>query len=498
MSFALTDRPPSRADIDAITSGSKKLSDLLEEYLASPAHEARVKRHFNDMLGATPYLFLFDERFELVQDAAGEPYHMRGRAGCAAADASLVTPWFSDDSQLLVCRTSQSDAVIYQKDGRDMYCAFEEGLGDVRCGCGPNLILCLTAERTNELRREVQTEFARRAVFAYQNDWSWLELLGGEKFYGSRLLYWYYAIWQGVVTKFGNLTAPDVADIRSVSLQGELRNHFSRGHARAGVATAPAFLKQFNNFRSRIRGLSNALLCRDVDGALNTSGISTFMNPDFSTFDREHGDKEGCAACHFGMDNLGSTLFGWDDQGFYRYKWDTGQPLPMSRVGHVFGVDGAGESFLMEGFVERGPGFRDCMAKRAYEGFTGRDYSKIADSLKTQLLAADGPRDLLQTLVRSDALTSARIGAEETVSGGGGGNTLSFTSDVLPVINQSCSGSSCHSSGTALGSRYDFSVEATFRAVPAGRVSDGSMPPSGSGRSISAGDRAKLLEFLGE
>ena len=75
---------------------------------------------------------------------------------------------------------------------------------------------------------------------------------------------------------------------------------------------------------------------------------------------------------------------------------------------------------------------------------------------------------------------------------------LDFTKDIAPIIAQSCAGGACHSDGNGRPGSVYVGNEANFKSAPAVRISSGSMPPAGSGLTLTAAERNKLLIFLGQ
>lgn len=170
------------------------------------------------------------------------------------------------------------------------------------------------------------------------------------------------------------------------------RYELPEGPERAGVVTAPMFLTRFNNFRSRIRALIENLLCRDVNGACNIDATATFFNADLDDLTLSHADHDDCSYCHYPMDNMGSI---WEEEGT--------ASLELSTVGHVYGETGEGPAFLVQGIIERAPEFYGCMARRAWETFSGAAWDELDKEQRDTFTetAKQGPRDLLQSVMLS-------------------------------------------------------------------------------------------------
>jgi hypothetical protein len=83
----------------------------------------------------------------------------------------------------------------------------------------------------------------------------------------------------------------------------------------------------------------------------------------------------------------------------------------LSQLGHVFGQDDSGPSALIRGYVERGPGFDECMAKRAWASFTGLPWDTAltdADRAAFIALSRQGPRPLIQGILTSPVSRQAK------------------------------------------------------------------------------------------
>ncbi len=515
-SNALRDHMPSVEEAKEFYAASDKnaaLDEFIARWLGEDAHEKRVARHFNDMFGVNPYFFLVDEAFDLrafdPADAdvappdlneAGDYYLSKDVKATCGSISRNVPAWFTDGT-ISIC--SNSESMILQQNlgdadpNNDINCADAFGSGGIRnavCGCGPEQILCYPRADKSKAVAGVVREWSDRSVKAYEDGWSWIDLIGGDTFYGDRWLYHHYLHTQRVAVLLTPPSAVELTFLKALPLDAKVEVTLpSTGVERAGVVTMPAFMNRFNNFRSRVRALSNEFLCKDVDGSLNTDGYAAFKNADLSTFDTDHGKKEGCATCHFGMDNQGSTLLGWSADGYYE-AWD-----PKSMAGHVFGMDGSGPRFLMDSYATRADGFNECMAKKSWEGFTGASWDVLTAAEKMDLVsqATLGPRQAIRGVLTSAAMKKLRASPNTTVT-----KTvpvvLDFAKDVAPIIAQSCAGGACHSDGNGRPTSVYVGNEANFKNAPAIRISGGSMPPAGSGVTLSASDRNKLLIFLGQ
>jgi len=492
MSMALRDRAPTADEAKAVASGEKSLLSLRDEWLESPEHEARVGRWFADIYAVPEAFFVADDAYFLRENSDGV-WHSPVKGSCASNTAVTVSAWWrsSASDTIRMCPNVVSTNMSVTENGQYYGCSWVDGFLRTGCGCGPSQILCWPESVKHTLPRDMANELRDRGVSAYRDDRSWLDAFGGNKIYAHRPMYQYYLLTQYVRGWQAAPNNAEIAKLYDIPMASRVwLDAPSIGGVRSGMVTAPAFMHRYNNFRSRVRALSDALLCKDIDPSLNTDGITTLVNPDHSALDLSVAARSNCASCHYAMDNMGATLFGWNDLGIFT-RW----PSQLSQLGHVFGQQGTGPQFLMESIVQRGPGFGTCMAKKAWESFSGKSWEVLGDSERSQFQAAasGGPRDLLHAVFLSDALRGARNAAAPESSGSG----LSFASDIDPILQASCALSGCHGYATPLGAAYQYVAnEDRFRQVPIGRINDGTMPPPSSGLTISDENRQKLIDFL--
>ena len=485
MSLTIRDRPISAEDAKAIASGTTDLETLIEEWIDSDAHKTRIKRHFNDQFGMGPDFDSIPPSFILQQQDDGA-YYLPDKGTCSDVVTITDAWWLNPGESIRVCSNTRSDLIYYQYENQDnVECAGTgaTGIGADECGCGTRMILCYPNELASTLRAHIRYEFRERALYVYENDLTWFDLLGGDFFYGSRVLYKHYLDQQAL---FRNIE-PSLADLVALSelpIDSYTRRDFpATGQVeRAGQITAPGFLRQYNNFRSRINILTARLLCKDVDSTLNTDGINTFVNETISNNDaflfEEHGNREGCSSCHYPMDNMGSTIWLWGPSGWYRYWGALGE---QDESGYAFGQMGTGPAFLAQGYLSA-VGFDECMAKTIWEDFSGGSWSDLGTTAKSSFTQAIslGPRGAIQAVLNSTEIRQLhKKGIPQTRIGGA--SVYNFENDINPILMRSCSGGSCHSASTLIGSQYEFvDNEANFRSIPSSRIDDGSMPPSSS------------------
>lgn len=507
LSFAIRDQGPTVEEAQAFAAGSVSLDALVGQWLDGDEHAARIARYFNDLFGVRKSLQLSQPHLVLTLDPEGF-YYIGVKGRCQLSEAETVSAWWSDDT-VQACPSATSSSVGVSVGGRTVTCAAATNqLSLADCGCGPGMILCLPQSLMGELWRSVREEFSERGLEAYRSDRSWGELIGGDYFVANRALYWIYLFLGGVATEPRDPTAAELATLATLPLSGEgVASAFPSGAERAGVVTSPGFMQQFNSYRSRIYGLTTALLCQEVDATLNTAGLDSFYNEDLPELNEASQFSDGdCTPCHYPMENLGSALLGWDSVG----RFGVGQQL--SQVAHAFGEQGEGPAFLAAAFVERGPGFAQCMATKAWEDLSGVDWEWLsaADQAAILAMASEGPRALLRGILMSTLLRQARnrAAAATTFTGSGpsGGSAsgagVDFASQVAPILARSCDGTSCHSDGAAqtvyVGNEANLRANAAAVASRIRLTGGAAMPPPTSQKVLSSTERDSILEFLGE
>ena len=360
LSLAIRDVPPSLEETTAFLAGERSLDSFTAEWFASPEHERRVRRYFADFFGLTVGFTPFDS-FLLVKNDAGV-YRLPNKPDCTLAEAVSAPAWWLDEGDtILICPTSTSDEVVCPVedpvvaaecalfhvpgdtgDGCSVLCnATANQELDPRCGCGREQLLCMPCEptgsasaacepsnaRNREVERDFNQESVERGLFAYQENLSWLDYLGGDFFYGPRPLYLFYLLGQGQLYSGELSGAQAITQLRAIPMDRPGRAPWPLGRIpRAGIVTSPGYMNAYNTTRGRARALSQRLLCHDVDERLNIDNFSEYVNPGHSQVDRDHGSDPRCNYCHYGMDNQAGMLFGYEIDGTSQFS---NAPIPV-------------------------------------------------------------------------------------------------------------------------------------------------------------------------
>ena len=406
LSYSLRDRPPTIEEAKSFYNGDKNIQEFLNIWMNQDEFlDQRLYRFFNDWFGVGVGLNVINFGHFLLQNEDGV-YHHIAKGECELNNAIDAPAWWLEKGETAkFCLNILGETIYFNETA--VHCSFPGGNGILNdaCGCGPLQILCLPRTHFGAYNISLKEEFAKRGIYAYKNDLNWRDLFVSDMIIGNRYNYHSYLLSGHVVTQGHTLNQNEKDQLMSIPMEGIHKMDSPQlNPERSGVVTSPGFMAQFNNFRSRIRALTEKLLCKDIDGSLNVDGINTFLNPSLSEFDLSHGLKEGCASCHFPMDNLGSTLLNWDSNGFFQ-GWQN-----LSQIGWSFGETGEGPQFMMNGFVERAEGFSSCVANRVWEDFTGQQISKIDKSEREQLIekAKLGPKSIIDFVLTSDLFLNTR------------------------------------------------------------------------------------------
>lgn len=317
----------------------------------------------------------------------------------------------------------------------------------------------------NLMQIDSMIENIERGLDAYKAGKTWDDYLAGNTFYTSRYLYFLYLLNGLIRADWVYPSSSQIAALKQVPIDGFSHVPWpTEGFERAPIVTSPAYMLLYNNFRTRVRHLAETFLCQEITPALNTDGISEIVNSDLDFAD--HGTKDGCAGCHYVLDNWATTIMGLTQLG--RIGGD------FSQLGHVLGQRGSGPMFLMQSLVSRGPTFHRCMAKRAWESFTSSPFASLSEDQRSELTAWSslGPRNLITNMIQADYynLTSKDSLAETNCQPG----MDAFVTEINPSLEASCINSACHLSQKVAGVSLGIDQDEINRLAFLSYVRDGS------------------------
>ena len=261
LSLMIRDQNPVAEEINQFVAKEKNLDQFRTDWLGSIEHTQRVQRFFRDMFGVRKSIQAIDSFLVLSKNEDGI-YRLNAKDDCSVTTAMDIKPWFTEGEETIrVCGNSFSSAISFGEDDDFTNCLSGWWrMSQVLCGCGPELIGCITQELEDDLRHSMRNEFAVRASYAYREKLSWLDMFAGDFFYGNRLLYWKYLMSQKMQVNGEMPTESELNDLKSLPLLDSDRKNIPTGAERAGLVTMPGFLNQFNDFRTRIRALSEGAI----------------------------------------------------------------------------------------------------------------------------------------------------------------------------------------------------------------------------------------------
>ncbi len=441
MSLVVRDQSPTVFESKVFYENKENFNKFLEEWLQSKEHDERLKRYFQDVFGVKEDVFIMHSDFLLEENHHGV---LQSNAKdndndgkelndgvdedgdiCSYENSTLITTawWSKAGESVRICNNLRSLVVkSHNRSGDETRC-YEVGSKNFSsrvCGCGPEQILCLPKKHYENYKSSIRHEFSDRAIFVVKNDKSWFDLMGGDFFYGNKLLYHHYLYLSkikshAVFDKSNLLTSNDIVRLKNLDLENSSYVSFpdvlpnkdsevvSLHMEWAGLLTMPGFLKQNASIRSRSQEIVNSFLCSTIDSRLNIGGISEVVNPHVSDEFRRLSKTSGCAGCHVPMDNLATIFINWNDEGVYNYL------NSKESIGHFLGETGIGPQFLAKTLVENEM-FNECMVKKAWEGFSGTKIETLSEKERKvlKIFSLEGPKSLLENIFRSKSIQCIR------------------------------------------------------------------------------------------
>lgn len=383
---ALVGQLPDPAQLAAwakkIDAGEAPLGDYLDELLRTERFAAEVVPAlvFGMFVNVRNY-YAVPSAFVLKRAAEpGAPLYLD--APCAAAEATLVQPWWNLASEVRVCPDAYRPYKWTLEPGEHSYktsvvlsCDSQIGSpeleGSSPCGCGPNLIRCLRDEdQYNELNRSLMDEVRRTTAYVVEHDLPMAALFTSNSTFRDRNVELYYRR-----QKIGALQMKspekELASLGAWPVSGKWAPRAEiRPGQHAGLLTAPQILHWLPDRRQRQRGYYEIMWCnlRNSFGAtthkvleLNANGNNFFVHDSW----KKLAHTELCTSCHARLD-YGSQFF----QGYLDSRASTHfhPALQTTERGPLYGQDIndlRGEAPLTPlGFAKLAtdqPDFKQCM-----------------------------------------------------------------------------------------------------------------------------------------
>jgi hypothetical protein len=414
LSFAAQDRLPQVQEAKDYYNGVKSLDQLIKTWLEGEGHRLRVTRYFGDMFGVAT---------NIIDTAYGESIRLndlgvyQDQEECGAEGVDVEAWWLEKGETVKVCPDLVSDSLLTGPTAAGNWQGCVPDNPNFTCGCGPKLIHCypwdvMRGGKEELFKTAITDEFKDRGWYVYQEDLSWEDLFSGQFIYGNRYLAFTYFVLDFYDRNQPTLGdgPPDMSeDIEAViSIPTDSKKRLDLTHPlrrRYGILTSPGYYKQHTTYRSQINGLVQKLLCQPISGSLNTDRTATIHNEDTAMKEKVVERGTACASCHYVLDNMISVLGNYY-QGRYTQKNYT---PPLSEVGHVFGKTGEGVGFLLKR-IQSHRDFLPCMAKTAWEDFSGIPWSSLSKGQQVYFKesAGRGPRTLIRDVLQSKVIRNVR------------------------------------------------------------------------------------------
>lgn len=336
----------------------------------------------------------------------GGPLYLR--TPCPPEHAVTVRPWWDLTSEVKVCPDSYrpdkwtlaSDEHSYRTQ-LPLSCDSQVGSPELEtsslCGCGPNLIRCLSDdEHYNRLHRSFMDEIKRTTAYVVEHDLPMASLFTGNATFRDRNVEQYYRR-QKIGTLQIDRVKRELADLDRWPEDGMWapRDEIRPGQ-HAGVLTAPQILHWLPDRRQRLRGYYEIMWCnlRNSFGAtthkvleLNASGNNLFVQDSWQRL----AHTELCMSCHARLDYGTQFFLGFPDS---RASTHYNPALQSDAQGPLFGRDirdPRGTAALTPlGFATLAteqPEFASCMARHLVsytlgDRATGDDIHAIEAAVK--------------------------------------------------------------------------------------------------------------------
>jgi len=311
---------PSPEEYDRLQDGEVPEA-LIDEWLQSEAFVARTVRLHRDLLwnnvsninpinnrsvlrrdGAIFWRFAIadlyrGERVQCLDEPAtfgpgGEILTELQADGTRREGWVTVEPYWAPGTSIQVCAFDAQAAMVSPLGTR---CGTQDGLGDVQCGCGPNLAFCAWGQQT---LRPVMDAMARdvemRVADVIRSDRPYIELFSGDQMFVNGPLVHFWRFQAEVPGQIRLLPRPvDLEKLPALAFtQADTWVRIEAGPAHSGILTAPAYLLRFQTNRARANRFFNSFLCQPFvapEGGLPAPTAQV-------TLDLQQ--RDGCKYCH--------------------------------------------------------------------------------------------------------------------------------------------------------------------------------------------------------
>ena len=360
-----------------------------------------------------------------------------------------VNPYWDPTTTIRVCAFDAQDTLFTS---RGVDCATNAGFNDPECGCGPGLRTCRFGYYSDaRITESMAEDVDRRIAAVVRENRPYTELFTSRRAFMNGHLAHFLKYQTGVPA--GARMRPIPYDMELLPDLDYARDGYywveiELGPGHAGVLTSPAYLLRFQTNRARASRFFEAFLCQPFSpprGGLPAVDPNTLPHPDLQ-------QREGCKYCHALLEPAAAHWGRWTERGagyldpsvfpasrddcrtcgttgqlcsadcrnYYITRTLSSEEEPFIgmltafqflRESHQRNV-GAGPNLLLNGAVVDDR-FPTCTARRALEGFLGRELSADEEAqmqtLAHRFVGSDfNYRELVKAVVMSSVYRRVR------------------------------------------------------------------------------------------
>ncbi len=319
----------------------------------------------------------------------------------------MIEPYWAPSTEIKVCAFDAQQRE-YSASGAD--CKTNGGFNDTGCGCGPNLQLCRYRSSV-AINRAMAGDIDRRIADVIREDRPYREIFTSRKAFVNGPLVHYLKHQTGVPAGVRLTPSPyDAHRLPDLNWTEDANNweEITLNQDHAGILTSPGYLLRFQTNRARANRFYDAFLCQPFSappGGLSAPDPSVEPHPDLQ-------QREGCKYCHTILEPASTHWGRWTERGagqldtatFPAFREDcyecgtagrlcsaecrsyyittTYSPLEAPYIGslrafgflkpeHMHYVDRGPKLLVANSVVDER--FPNCSARRAMQGFFGRD-----------------------------------------------------------------------------------------------------------------------------
>jgi hypothetical protein len=456
-----------------IEHGGATLGSYIDMLLSSPTFSKVVAPEIllgEVLVGEARQLSFWTYQLDSKPNGEGEAIYFL-TAPCKASDAVRVHPWWAMKSEVLVCPAAYRPDVWTTKTskGDEHTCNTLDGspgVGETGCGCGPNLVRCVTGDDQAHLRvAAAQDELRGTVRYVVEHDLPISTVFSGRSTFHDRTMEFVYRHWR---IEADHLTdGALLADLDQWPEDGKWAERFeSAPGEHAGVLTAPGIVHYVGDRRQRQWQIFERLWCTGASSV----GATPRSVLDLGVANFQAGKNEGwermakqpiCTDCHARMDYGFQFFWAFPDPKVGAGHFVTSLARNGTR-GMLYGNDiddPRGEAELTPaGFASlalRQPEFGHCMSRDVVEHVFGADGTAAdADAIGTSF---DPEHTTVKQLTKAALLrwvAKVRAGDAPTTSyqapAWSGAGNVPMSPELASVVGDECG--SCHYDGAQVQS----------------------------------------------